>query len=102
MIRRASIAIFKQQTTNKKKFQTTNKKNYIYPFKMLCKGVHCNLYITYDHEGVKNTKRFQVCQSSFHMSNLKIWSPKEYEDKGPNMHNSNQFMASQNLLYNFF
>jgi len=36
------------------------------------------------------------------MSNLKIWSPKKYEDKGPNMHHPNQFMASQNLLNNFF
>jgi len=35
------------------------------------------------------------------MSNLKSWSPKKYEVKGPNMHNPNQFMASQNLLYNF-
>jgi len=36
------------------------------------------------------------------MPNLKIWSPKKYEVKGPNMHNPNQFMSSQNLLYNFF
>jgi len=35
------------------------------------------------------------------MSNLKSWSPKKYEDKGPNMHNRNQFIASQNLLYDF-
>jgi len=36
------------------------------------------------------------------MSNLKSWSPKTYEDKGPNMHNPNQFMASKNLTYVFF
>jgi len=36
------------------------------------------------------------------MSNLKSWSPKQYEVKWPNMHNPNQFMASQNLVYNFF
>jgi len=35
------------------------------------------------------------------MTNLKSWLPKKYEDKGPNMHNSNQFMAFQILLYNF-
>jgi len=55
----------------------------------------------FDHEGVKTIKRFQVFQSSFHMSNLKNWSPKKWEDKGPNMHNPKQFMAFQNLLYNF-
>jgi len=32
----------------------------------------------------------------------KSWSPKKYEVKGLNKYNSNQFMASQNLLYNFF
>jgi len=47
-------------------------------------------------------KWFEFFQSSFHMSNLKSWSPKKYENKGPNMHNSNQFMASQNLFYNSF
>jgi len=35
------------------------------------------------------------------MSNLKNWCPKKYEVKGHNMHNSNKFIASQNLLYNF-
>jgi len=53
----------------------------------------------FDHWGVKTMK---ICELSFCMSNLKNWAPKKYEDKGPNMHNSNQFMASQNLLYNFF
>jgi len=38
--------------------------------------------------------QFEVFQSSFHMSNLKSWSPKKYEVKGPNTHNQNQFMAS--------
>jgi len=41
-------------------------------------------------------------QSSFHMLNLKIWSPKKYEDKEPNIHNPNQFVVFQNVLYNFF
>jgi len=36
------------------------------------------------------------------MSNLKSWSPKKYEVKGPNIHNLNQFMTSQNLLFNLF
>jgi len=54
----------------------------------------------FDHEGVNTTK--VVFQSSFHMSNLKSWLPKKYEDKGPNMRNPNQFMASLNLFYDFF
>jgi len=51
---------------------------------------------------LKLPKWLEVFQSSFHMTNLKSWSPKKYEDKEPNMHNPNQFMASQNLLYNSF
>jgi len=51
---------------------------------------------------LKLQKWFEVFQSSFHMSSLKSWSPKKYEDKGPNMYNPNQFMTSQNLLNNFF
>jgi len=53
----------------------------------------------FDREGVKPIKIFEL---SFFMSNLKNWSPQKYEVKWPNKHNSNQFMASQNLLYNFF
>jgi len=34
---------------------------------------------------LKLQKGFEVFQSSFHMSNLKNWSPKKYEDEGPNM-----------------
>jgi len=44
----------------------------------------------------------EVFQSSFHISNLKSWSPKKYEVRGPNMYNHNQFIAFQILLYNFF
>jgi len=63
--------------------------------------------IMFNHEGVKTMKArvwkwFEVFQSSIHMSNLKCWLPKKYEGKGPNMHNPNQFMASQNPLYNNF
>jgi len=54
-------------------------------------------------EGVETTKKkVEVLEPSFHMSNLESWSPKKYEVKGLNMYNSNQFIASQNLLYNFF
>jgi len=51
---------------------------------------------------LKLQKWFEVFQPSFNMANLKSWSPKENEDKGPNMHKPNQIMASPNLLYNFF
>jgi len=51
---------------------------------------------------LKMRKWFEVIQSSFYMSNLKSWSLKKYEDEGPNIDNPNQFIASQNLLYNFF
>jgi len=51
---------------------------------------------------LKLWKWCEVFLSSFHKSNLKSWWTKKYELKGPNMHNPNQFMASQNLLYNFF
>jgi len=51
---------------------------------------------------LKKQKWVEVFQSSFHMSNLKSQSPKKYDIKGPNAHNPNQFMASQNLPYNFF
>jgi len=43
--------------------------------------------IMFDHEGVKTKNGFQVFQSFFHMSNLKSWAPKKYEDKRPDMHN---------------
>jgi len=49
----------------------------------------------------KLQKWFEVFQSSFLISYLKNWSPRKYEDEGPNMHNPNQFMPSQNLFYNF-
>jgi len=53
----------------------------------------------FDHEGVKTVK---VIWSLFlHVKPKKIGPPK-YEIKGHNMHNPNQFMASQNLLYIFF
>jgi len=38
-------------------------------------------------EGIKLAK--VDLKSSFHMSNLKSWSPKIYDVKGPNMHNHN-------------
>jgi len=38
--------------------------------------------IMFDHEGVKLQKWVEVFQSSFHMSNLKIWSPKNFRLKG--------------------
>jgi len=38
--------------------------------------------ITFDHEGIKTTKRFEIFQSSFHMSNLKSSSPKDMKIKG--------------------
>jgi len=53
----------------------------------------------FDHDGVKTLKIFEL---SFCMSNMKSWSPVKYKVEGPNKHNLNQFMASQNLLYNFF
>jgi len=57
--------------------------------------------IMFDHEGVKTAKWFEVFQFFFHMSNLKRLSPKKNKVKGHNVHNPNQFMASQNLLYIF-
>ncbi len=54
--------------------------------------------ITFDHEGDKTMKNFQL---TFCISILKSWSPKKYEAKEPNTHKPNQFMAFQNLLYNF-
>jgi len=58
----------------------------------------------FDHQSVKTMKIFDL---SFCMSNLKNWLPKIYEAKKyeveePNKYYPNQFMASQNLLYNFF
>jgi len=53
----------------------------------------------FDYEGVKTLK---ISELSFRMSNLKELINKKYEVEGPNKHNPNQFMASQNLLYNFF
>jgi len=50
------------------------------------------LFIMFNHEGVKTNKGNHSIL--FHMSNLKIWSPKKYDDKGSNMHNSNEFTAS--------
>jgi len=50
------------------------------------------------HEGVKTMKIFKL---SFCMSNQKSRLPKKYEVEGPNKHSPNQFMAYQNLLYNF-
>jgi len=49
---------------------------------------------------LKLQKWFEIFQSSFHMSNLKNRSPKKYEIKETNISNPNQFMDSQNLLYN--
>jgi len=54
--------------------------------------------IMFDYEGVKTIKIFEF---SFCISNLKNWSPQKYEIEWPNKHNPNEFMASQNLLYNF-
>jgi len=51
---------------------------------------------------LKQQKWFEVFQFFFHMSNLKSWSPKNYEVKGPNMHNANQFITSQYLFYNIY
>jgi len=51
--------------------------------------------IMFDHKDAKPIKIFEL---SFCMSNLKNWSPKKYEVEGPNKHNPNQFIASQNLL----
>jgi len=45
---------------------------------------------------------FEVWQSSLHMSNLKSQSPKENKVEVHNMQNLNQYLASQNVLYNFF
>jgi len=46
-----------------------------------------NRYVR-DHIGKENTT-------------INNWPPKN-DNKGPNIHNPDQFMASQNLLYNFF
>jgi len=54
--------------------------------------------IMLDHKGFKLCKCFEVFQFSFYKSNRKNWSPRKYEVKGHNMHNLNQFIASQNLL----
>jgi len=40
-------------------------------------------------------------EPSFCMSNLNNWLPKKYKVEGPKKYNPNQFMASQNLFYNF-
>jgi len=58
--------------------------------------------IMFDHECVKTAKVMWSLSTSFRKSNLKSWWPKKYEVKGPKIYNSNQFMASQNLLYYFF
>jgi len=50
----------------------------------------------FDHDGVKIAKviwSLSILFSHVKSKNLVKW---------PNMHNPNQFMASQNLLYNFF
>jgi len=52
----------------------------------------------FDHKSIETMKIFEL---SFCMSNLKKWLPKKYKVEGPNKYNPNQFMASQNLLYNF-
>jgi len=51
---------------------------------------------------LKLWKRFEIFQSSFHVSNLKNWSPKKIRLLGIILvYNPNQFMAFQNLFYNF-
>jgi len=54
----------------------------------------------FDHKGVKTIKNIEIF---FAMSNPKSWSPKKYEIEKPNKPiNPNQFVISQNRLYNFF
>jgi len=43
----------------------------------------------------------KIFELSFCIANLKNRLLKKYEVEGPNKNNSNQFMAFQNLLYNF-
>ncbi len=59
--------------------------------------------IMFDREVVKTMNVIWSLSILFSpTSNLKNWSPKKYKVKGHNMHNSNQFMVLQNLLYKFF
>jgi len=55
----------------------------------------------FDYGGVKIAKVIWSLLILFSHVNLKSWSSKKYEDKGPSMYNINQFMTSQNLFYNF-
>jgi len=55
----------------------------------------------FDHEGVKTAKVTWSLSILFSHVKSKSWSLEKYEDKGPNMHNPNQFMTFQNLPCNF-
>jgi len=56
----------------------------------------------FDHEGVKITKMISSLSILFlHVKSKKLVT-KNYEDKGLNMLNPNQFLASQSLLKIFF
>jgi len=54
----------------------------------------------FDHKGVKFVKVVWNFQWLFYM--IFYWSSIKYEVKRHNMDSFNQFMASRNLLYNFF
>jgi len=51
----------------------------------------------FDHKGVQIAKVILSLSIFFSHIKSKKLVTKKYEDKGTNMHNSNQFMASQNL-----
>jgi len=55
----------------------------------------------FDHEGVKNCKSDENFSILFSQAKYKKLVTKKNEAKRSNMHNPNQFMASQNLLYDF-
>jgi len=58
--------------------------------------------VMFDHKGVKIAKVIWSLLILFlHVKSKKLVT-KKYEVKGSNMHNPYWFMASQNLLYNFF
>jgi len=58
--------------------------------------------IMFNHEGVQIAKVMWSLWILFSQVKSKKLVTKKYKIKEPNMHNPNQFMASQNLLYNFF
>jgi len=58
--------------------------------------------VMFDHEGVIIVKKSWSLSILFlHDVKSRKLVSKIFDVKGPNMHNPNQFMASQNLHYNF-